>query len=171
MDQDADVEMPVTAPSAARSDQQGALAGLMASVIGVPMLGIGLIVALALQATVLRKILHHDVEFSNMRHGGTGMLANIALAVLIGFFAAVISGMISMRLVKDAATRAFIVVTAAGSLVTAFGVHRWLLHRAQGHAVDLGLLIAFGWIAATAGFYLAAAERDMPGKRRGGAGA
>ncbi|MDB5678109.1 hypothetical protein [Sphingomonas bacterium] len=151
--------MPVTPD---RSEAQGAVAGVIAVVASVPMLGIALVIALVLQRTVVAKVLHQDVEFSDMQSGSTGILANIVLSVLVGWFAAFLAGLVALKLVKAAAVRGFVIVSGVGFVAIALGIFRWLAPRAHGHTFSLGLLVAFGWIAAMLGAYIAAMVRDEP---------
>jgi hypothetical protein len=151
--------MPVTT----RSEAQGALAGLVATVAGVPMLAVALVAALVLQRTVVAKVLHQDVEFSDMRWGSTAIVANIVLAVLTGGIAALLAGMISFKVIKTAAVRGYMVVSAVGFAVIAFGVWRWLKPHASDNAGALATLIVFGWLAALAGAYTATlADEEKP---------
>jgi hypothetical protein len=154
--------MSVSEPAASRSEVQGALGGLIASVIGVPMLGVAVVIAVVLQRTVLAKVLSRDIDIGEMQHGGTALMANTVLAVLIGFFAAGIAGMVALKLVKGAAARGFVAAAAAGALVIAVVVYRWLLPHSGGHPVSLGLLVGCGWLAALAGSWGSAALRDEP---------
>lgn len=159
MGQGADVEMPVTPE---RSETQGAVAGVIAAIAGVPMLGIALVIALVLQRTILAKVLHQDVELSDMQSGSTGVIANIVLAVLVGWFAALFAGVLALKLIKAAAVRGFVIVSGVGFVVIALGIFHWLAPRANGHVVALGLLVALGWLAAIFGAYIAAMIRDEP---------
>lgn len=147
----------------AGSAPRGVMAGLVGTAVSVPAVAIGFVVAEFLKRMLLSKLLHYDVEYSEMHEGHHAFFASVIVAFMTGLIGAGAAATIALKLVRDAGRKAFFTILGIGLAAVLAGFSVWMktrLHIGTGTLV-FSVLLAFA--GALLGMYAAVAVEDDDG--------
>ncbi|HEX5182338.1 MAG TPA: hypothetical protein VFW19_04195 [Allosphingosinicella sp.] len=139
---------------------RGVLAGLCGSLVGIPAMAIGFVVAAILKQALLGKLMGHEVDYDVMQHGAEAFLASVVLAFATGGIGAFAAAIVALKLVRDAARKTFFAVMGIGLAVILAAAWSWLKARLHvgGGTLIFSILLAFA--GALIGMIVAAAVLD-----------
>lgn len=155
------VEEVAAASAASGSIAQGVLAGLGASVAGVPLLAVSFFIALFVRRSLLGKLMGRHIESEELSNNhGTAFFADVVLAGATGLIAAGLAALLVLMLLKDVRKSAFVSVGAAGYAAIAAAMWMWIHGHYPTSGVSWTFFITVGWIGAVLGLATGVAIRS-----------
>jgi len=142
-----------------RSVASGIVAGIVASLAGVPLLAVSFIVAELGEERLFGKVTGVKVHSVLAMTPGQSMLGQTIVAGATGLFAAGIAAGVALLIFKRAHRGTFLAVSALGFSLWALLVWRWTGRHYPEASVTFFFAIA--WLLALLGLYAARAAVDM----------
>lgn len=139
---------------------RGVLAGLAGTVLSVPLLAVGFVVAEFVKRMLLSKLLGHHVETESMKHGAEAFFASIVLAFATGAIGGGAAAAIALKLMKDGARKPFLTAMAIGVALVLAALGLWLKTRLGVGTGTLAFSLLLAWLGALLGMFAAIAVEE-----------
>jgi hypothetical protein len=145
---------------------RGVLAGLAGTLLSLPLLAIGFVVAEFLKRMLLGKLLGEHVDSESMRHGSQAAFASIVLAFAAGGIGVGAAAVIADKLIRNGARKPFLAVLAIGVAAVLAGIGMWLKPRLPIGTGALVSSLVLAWLGGLLGM-IAATMADEDEKEEG----